>query len=202
VAVNGSFSGSSSWTLFLAKVPSDMSVRTADSIVRWKSPGREAFIGGTVLLVGTWFLLSLFVLAVTEGRLVPWDCVHVSSRPPLGTWQRTANDFFEGPPGSFLPALGFVLVSVALFLVGTLRTRRRTLLPWALAAANLAFVLADVLLLGVADRVPMLRLPEPRPAIDVGYHRTWPAILITAVLALVLFLVQARMAVGGKPEGK
>ena len=173
-----------------------------DSMVGWKPPGRAVFIGGTVLLVGTWFLLSLFILAVTEGRLVPWDCVHVSLRPPLGTWQRTANDFFEGPPGSFLPALGFVLVSVALFLVGTLRTRRRTLLPGALAVTNLAFVLADILLLDVADRLPILRLPEPRPAIDVGYHRTWPAILITTVLVGVLFVVQSRMAIGGRRDGR
>jgi hypothetical protein len=43
------------------------------------------------------------MLAATEGWLVPWDCVHVSLRPPLGTWERTINDFFEGPPGSFLP---------------------------------------------------------------------------------------------------
>lgn len=177
-------------------VSSDMSTRMADSMMRWKPPGRAVFIGGTGLLVGAWFLISFFMLAATEGWLVPWDCVHVSLRPPLGTWQRTANDFFEGPPGSFLPALGFVLVSVALFLVGTLRTRRRTLLPWALAATNLAFVLADVLLLDVADRLPILRLPEPRPAIDVGYYRTWPAIVVMIVLVAVLFLVQARMAIG------
>lgn len=179
-----------------------MSSRMVDSMVGWKPPGRAVFIGGTVLLVGAWFLSTFFILVATEAWLVPWDCVHVSLRPPLGSWERTVNDFFEGPPGSFLPALGFMLVSVALFLVGTLRTRRRTLLPGALAATNLAFVLADVLLLDVADRLPIRRLPEPRPLIDVGYHRTWPAVLITAVLALGLFLVQARMAIGGKPEGR
>ncbi len=186
----------------LGLVSSDMSIRMADSIVRWKPPGRAVFVGGTVLLVGAWFLISFFILAATEAWLVPWDCVHVSLRPAVGTWERTANDFFEGPPGSFLPALGLVLVSVALLLVGTLRTRRRTLLPGALAATNLAFVLADILLLDVADRLPILRLPEPRPAIDVGYYRTWPAILITAVLVFVLFLMQAKMAIGGKPEGR
>lgn len=164
--------------------------------------GRKVFVSGTVLLIGTWFLISLFMLAATEGWFVPWDCVQVSLRPPLGTWERTINDFFEGPPGSFLPALGFMLVSVATFLAGTLRTRRRVLLPGALAVTNLAFVLADILLLDVADRLPILRLPEPRPAIDVGYYRTWPAILITTVLVGLLFAVQSRIAIGGKREGR
>ncbi|NIN96545.1 MAG: hypothetical protein GTO49_16560 [Anaerolineae bacterium] len=179
-----------------------MSIRRVYSMVRCKLPGRAVFIGGTVLLVGTWALISFFMLGATEGWLVPWDCVHVSLRPPLGTWARTINDFFEGPPGSFLPALGFVLVSVALFLVATLRTRRRTLLPGALAVTNLAFVLADILLLDVADRLPILRLPERRPAIDVGYYRTWPAFLITAVLVGLLFAVQLRIVIGGKRDGR
>jgi hypothetical protein len=187
---------------FLGEVPSDMSIRTVDSMVGWKPPGRAVFIGGTVLLAGTWFLISFFMLAATEGWLVPWDCVHVSLRPPLGTWERTVNDFFEGPPGSFLPALGFMLVSVTIFLVGTLRTRGRSLLPGALAVTNLAFALAHILLLDVADRLPILRLPEPRPAIDVGYYRTWPAILITAVLVGLLFAVQLRIVIGGRREGR
>jgi hypothetical protein len=179
-----------------------VSTQMADSMVGWKPPGRTVFVSGMVLLVGTWFLISFFMLAATEGWLVPWDCVHVSLRPPLGTWERTINDFFEGPPGSFLPALGFMLVSVATFLAGTLRTRRRVLLPGALAVTNLAFVLADILLLDVADRLPILRLPEPRPAIDVGYYRTWPAILISTVLVGVLFIVQSRIAIGGRREGR
>ena len=177
-----------------------MSTRLVDKMARRKPTQTAVFISGTVLLVGTWFLLSLFILLVTEACFVPWDCVHVSLRPPLGTWQRTVNDLFEGPPGSFLPSVAVIVVSLTAFLFGTARNRSRPLLPWAFALTNVAFVSADVLLLDVAYRLPILRLPEPRLPIDVGYHRTWPAILTTTVLVGVLFLVQSRIAFGGKRE--
>jgi len=38
-----------------------------------------------------------------------------------------------------------------------------------------------------------LWLPQPRPPVDVGYHRTWPDILITGVLLGLLFWVQGRI---------
>jgi len=186
---------------FLGLVPSDMSTRMIDAVGGRKPTQRAVFISGSVLLVGTWFFLSLFILLVTEASFVPWDCVHVSLRPPLGTWQRTVNDFFEGPPGSFLPSVAVIGVSLTAFLVGTLRNRSRPPLPGAFALTNVAFVLAEVLLLDVAYRLPILRLPEPRLPIDVGYHHTWPAILTTTVLVAVLFLVQSRIAFGGKREG-
>ena len=39
--------------------------------------------------------------------------------------------------------------------------------------------------------LPDLWLAQPRPLLDVGYDRTWPAIAITTCLLLVLFHAQA-----------
>ncbi len=178
-----------------------MSTRLVDKMARRKPTQRAVSISGSVLLVGTWFLVSLFILLVTEACFVPWDCVHVSLRPPLGTWQRTVNDFFEGPPGSILAAVVFVLVSASIFVVRTVRTAHGALLPWAFAVANLVFILVDFFSLELVYLLPILRLPQPRPPIDVGYHHTWPAILTTTVLVAVLFLVQSRIAFGGKRQG-
>jgi len=154
------------------------------------------FVSGTLVLVATWCLLALFAWGMTEVWLVPWDCVHTSLRPPVGTWQRTVNDFFEGPPGSILPAAVLVVVSASIFAVGTVRSTNGTLLPWAFGGANLVFLLAVLFSLQVVYLLPIVPLAEPRPPIDVGYHRTWPAILTTTVLVAALFLVQCRIAIG------
>ena len=158
------------------------------------------FVGGTAVLVAIWCLLFVWMAAMTEGWLVPWDCVHISLRPPLGSWQRTVNDFFEAPPGALLPAAAFVAVGVSMFGFGSARRASRPLLPWAFAATYVVFFLVQIILLPLAHRLPDLWLPQPRPPLDVGYHRTWPAILVTTVLASVLFLVQCRMAVEANRE--
>jgi cytochrome bd-type quinol oxidase subunit 2 len=151
------------------------------------------FVGGPLLLLGTWAFLFMHIEGTTEGFLVPWDCVPRSGRPPLGTWDRTVNDFFEIPPGSILPALIVVVFSASVFVVRSLRTTRRALLPLAFAATNAVFVLANVFLGVLARKVNDSLLPRPRPLIDVGYHHTWPVILVTTILLIVLFLVQSRL---------
>jgi hypothetical protein len=54
-------------------------------------------------------------------------------------------------------------------------------------------MLADTVLGILAHQLPDLWLPKPRPPIDVGYHRTWPALLVTVVLLVILFLVQSKV---------
>lgn len=158
------------------------------------------FVGGTLLLLATWCFLFVWVAAMTEGWLVPWDCLCAADRPPLGTWQRIANDFFEVPPGSVLPALLFIGVGGSIFAIRAARSTNRALVPWAFAASYGVFFLVQIILVLSAHRLPDLWLPQPRPPLDVGYYRTWPAILITTVLASVLFLVQCRMAVEANRE--
>jgi len=159
-----------------------------------------AFIGSTLLLVGTWSFSFMWIAAATEGWLVPWDCVCAPLRPPLGTWERAVNDFFEALPGAILPSVVVILVSTSIFVARiTRRTANMVLLPLAFAATNIAFFLADAFLVSLAHQLLDLWLPQPRPPIDVGYHRTWPAISVTTVLVIILFVVQS---VIGKPKSQ
>ena len=68
-------------------------------------------------------------------------------------------------------------------------------LPSAFAIANVAFLLIGFVFVSVtlSNRLPDLWLPQPRPPVDVGYHRTWPDILVTGVLLGLLFWVQGRI---------
>lgn len=171
-----------------------MDTQTVDRRVGWNLKKAVVFGSGTLLLVGTWCFLFVWIAAMTEGWLVPWDCIGPPERPPLGTWARTVNDFFEVPPGSILPGVVFIVASASIFVARTARTTNRALLPWAFAATNVIFFLVDSYLVMGAHQLPDLWLLEPRPPLDVGYHRTWPAILVTGVLLVVLFLVQYRVA--------
>lgn len=178
-----------------------MDTQTVDRRAGWNLKKAVAFGGGTLLLVGTWCFLGLMILAATEGSLVPWDCICASERPPLGTWERTVNDFFEVLPGSILPGSVFIVVSASVFVARVARTKNRVLLPWSFAATNVIFFLVDSFLVIRAHQLSDLWLPQPRPPLDVGYHRTWPAILVWSVLLVVLFVVQSKAPVERKRHG-
>jgi len=148
-------------------------------------------IGGGMALLGTWWILYMWVSAMTEGWLAPWDLLPVSQRPPLGTWQRTLNDFFEGQPGVTLLAKIVVAASALLFIMRVVRNRNRAFLSLEFATLNLLFIVLDLIVVIPAHWLPSLWLAQPRPPLDAGYHRTWPAIVVTACLLLVLFHAQA-----------
>lgn len=148
------------------------------------------FVGGTLLLVGSWYVLFMLIAAATEAWLVPWDCWPGPERPPLGTWSRAINDFFEVPPGSILPSAVFITVSISIFIFRVVRATERTLLPLALAVTNLLFLVLDAFLVGFAYLLPALW----RPPNEVSYHQTWPAMLVTMILLILLFFVQSKVA--------
>jgi hypothetical protein len=168
-----------------------METQTVNKRVKWPAQKAGLFLGGTLFLAGTWYFLFLWIMGMTEGWLVPWDVV--PGRPPLGTWQRTVNDFFEHPPGAILPAVVVITMSASIFVVKVAQARRKAWLPLTFAATNLIFMLADTVLAILAHQLPDLWLPKPRPPIDVGYHRTWPALVLTVVLLAILFLAQAKV---------
>ncbi len=170
-----------------------METQVLDERVRWDLKKTEVFIGGTLLLVGTWCLLFMSIAAMTEGWLAPWDTVPVEFRPPVGSWQRSLNDFFEAWPGAILPGVVVILVSVSIFVVRNVRTMNKALMPLAFAVTNFIFILVDLFLATLAHQLPNLWLPQPRPSIDVGYHRTWHAMLVTTILLTTLLLVQSRV---------
>jgi len=225
-----------------------MDIQVPDRTIGQDLKKTVVFVGGTLLLVATWSFLFACIAAMTEAWLVPWDLTPF--RPPLGTWERTVNDFFEAwpgsilpsvvfivvsasiyvartsartadrallplafaaanmiffwgagndfwqvPPGALLPSVVFVVVNASIFVARTVRTTDRALLPLAFAATNMIFFLVGAFLATLAHRLPDLWLPEPRPPIDLGYHRTWPAILVTTVLLIVLFVAQSKLAI-------
>jgi hypothetical protein len=105
-----------------------------------------------------------------------------------------------GPVGQFCSSEGHLATPTErfriLFLAGMFRdiNNVRGKLPLAFAITNLAFLLVGFVSVILGNRLPDLWLPQPRPPVDVGYHRTWPDVLITGVLLGLLFWVQRRIA--------
>ena len=146
-------------------------------------------------LVLTWYLLFWFMTLTTGRILAPWD-QWAGFAPPAGTWQRQLNDFFSRDAHQRLLALAIVGSSGLLFLVGILRAPGKEALvklPLAFAATNLGFIGVSFLAILVTQPLPDLWLSQPRPSVDVGYHRTWPDLLITGALLGLLFWLQGRV---------
>lgn len=164
-----------------------MDVQSTDEGKSWIRKAL-AYAGSGLLLLTSYFFLYVTMLMATEAYLVPWDIV--PGRPAIGTWQRALNDFFEAKPGAILPAAVVIGASVLLFLIRIVREQNRLHLTLTIAASNLLFfVLLPVLGL-LANQIPLLWLPTPRPELDVGYHRTWPSLASTGGLLLALLWVQ------------
>lgn len=103
-------------------------------------PQRITIVAAIGLLIVSWFFAYIWLMALTEGVLVPWDTTTI--RPPHGNWQRTVNDFFEAGIGAYLPLLTFLVVNAALFTWGARRAKRIAWLATAFALTNVgAFVL-------------------------------------------------------------
>lgn len=149
-------------------------------------------VGGMIVLAWTWYVLFWCMTLRTEALLAPWD-MWGNLAPPPGDWQRHLNDFFNQEPHYYLPGLTAVGVSMGLFLVRLIRLHeraKRLWLPLFFAVTNLAFLVVIFLSIIPLNDLPTLWLPQPRPSIDVGYHRTWPAMLATTILLLALFVAQ------------
>lgn len=54
------------------------------------------FVLGLAAMLVTWWMLTVYLAAWTEGVLAPWD-VDKRALPSPGTFPRVVNDFFEGP---------------------------------------------------------------------------------------------------------
>lgn len=151
------------------------------------------FLSGLLLLIGTWYLLYLCLMMITEIWLVPWDMWAEPVRPPLGVPARTVNDFFESGFGSHLPAVIVVAASLGLFIYRAAHSKtNRLLLPWLFAGFNFIFTLGSLMLAFAGWQLADWWLPQPRPEIDVGYHRTWPMIVGTIILLISLLIAQAK----------
>jgi len=159
------------------------------------------FVASTFALIGTWRFLFGWLVLFTEGLLVPWD-TWGQLRPPTGTWERTVNDYFNVPPGLFLPSIVFTAISVCNFVACVMRSNDRVRVPLIFAAANILYFVAHFVLLGAARQIPLLWLSQPRPPVDLGFHRTWPGILGSLTLWWCLWAVQQRLATRTKASVK
>jgi hypothetical protein len=157
-----------------------------------RAAGRAAaMIGGTLLLALTWHVLFFWLMGATEWLLVPWDTT--TERPARGTLARSVNDFFEHAPGSCLPAVVVVGGSMALSAAGFVRNREgRAWLPALVAACNATFIVVDYACVYFLIWVVGGRLPPPQTGYDLGYHRTWPGVLVTVLLLGPLLWCQWR----------
>ena len=163
---------------------------------------------GVLALVSAWYIFLWFHTPIDGhgGPLAPWS-MFPELAPPVGTWQRTLNDFFDQAPNAYLPAIGAVGISLGLFIMGAFRAARNSrwgTFPLVFAATHLAFVAIEFLLAVVGVyQLPDLWLPQPRTMPDIGYHRTWPLLLITLILLGLLYWQQGKIVIryGAKRDG-
>lgn len=140
-----------------------------------------------------WYVVFWFLTLSTERTLAPWN-QWGNLAPPADTWQRQLNDFFKQAPGQYVPAATAMALSGIFFLRGALRPSNQAMrlgLPWIFACLNGAFLIISFLLILPLQRLPDLWLPQPLPAVDAGYHRTWPDFLATSLLLALLLWSQA-----------
>lgn len=147
------------------------------------------FVVSTLILLVSWCFLFAWMVLTTESFLVPWDLS--ANRMPLGTWQRTLNDYFEGYPGSILPATTTILMSICIFLWRMTKVANKHLLPLSLAITNITSIAISTALIFFAIRIPSLWLP-PKYRFDEGYERSWIAIVVLVVVLVLLFVVQLK----------
>lgn len=139
------------------------------------------------ILGGTWLVIFMMIAAVTEGGLAPWDTTRF--RPSLGSWERMLNDFFEGGLGSILPAIIIVGLSVLLYYFSHKNSSTaRSLLTWGFVFWNVLFIVLSSNAVVMATNLNNSFLPQS-PVMDMGYHRTWPALAITVSSSLFLLCV-------------
>lgn len=164
------------------------------SLIRIRAPFRPAQIGlliaGVIAVGYAWYLLFSLMAFQTEVMLVPWD-QWASLAPNPSTWQRQVNEFFNRAPNMYLPGLATLGISGGLLLYGMLRAGNsgvRSWLPLAFALTIAAYVVMSFLFTYLLMLLQDLWLPQPRPSIDLGYHRTWPGLLgSVALIGLLLW---------------
>lgn len=147
------------------------------------------FFVSILVLLASWLLLFAWIALTTESFLAPWDLS--PNRMANGTWQRALNDFFEGFPGSIVPATITIVASICIFLYRSFRVTNRHVLPISFAFTNVVCIIISIFLTFFAIRIPSIWLPI-RYRLDEGYERSWIAIVVIAVLLLILLFVQAK----------
>lgn len=152
-------------------------------------------IFGSILLLISWGIITVMLAAFTEGWLAPWDTQR--TRPPLGTWERSVNDFFEGPPGSLLPALIILCISITLYMYGRRNAKNKIKFTWIFVSINLFFLSLEVVFVTLFFHFPSIWSFQYFD-FNNAYQRTAPAVLFTIVLLITMILTQGKISLAGK----
>jgi hypothetical protein len=145
-------------------------------------------ITSLLLLAGSWYHMFWALSAYIEQILVPWD-MWTELAPPIGTWQRGTNDFFNAHAGHV--AIGIIALSIGVFLLGARRAKQRALLPLVFASLNSVFLsfLFWIPALGwLLVEKWFIPVSSGRP--DPGYHRNWLAFAFFCVILMLFFWAQ------------
>jgi len=166
-----------------------------------RTAGGIAGVVADLLLAGSWCWLLRVFASRTPALLAPWHDYYarVPPCPPLPDlepWERVLNELFGYGPGVFLPGALVVTGSMLLFVSGAGRGKPSVILPLAFLGANLVFLQVHYEL---GPAVSALAAPAPQSHVlcDVGYHRTWPELLLLAVLSGALLWGQLRLRMLG-----
>ena len=158
----------------------------------WVSIAAALAVG---LLLFSWLVCYLWMMALTEGWGAPWDTTTI--RPPIGHWQRSINDFFESGIGMFLPTVTFLAISLPLYARSLVRTRAVLETSLVFGVTNLA-ALIGLLLIAIPVQVFLIRTPANLTPADWSYWgdftREWPLTLIALLWFAGLFVIQPRLA--------
>lgn len=157
-----------------------MKIKTNVQLDSEKGIQAAVFVGGTVVLLGTWCLLFIRLLGLGE-----ITCDYIWS------WGRPVNDFWRVFLDSAWLAVIVVAANVGSLVVGIVRTTSKVYLPLTFAALNFVFGLADFVLGQLAYEINAALLPRPRPLVDPIHHYIWPQILVTIASLIVFFFVQS-----------
>lgn len=153
------------------------------------------FTIGLVLLLTSWVIVYWWTALFTEALLVPWYCCGQDSIPAIGTWQRTINDFFNEFPGSALPSLTFVTISIAIFISRLSKAKNRVWLPAIFFLAFVILLAADLAVTNLSWAISSWIVGPWRGALDVGYHRTWYGIVSHLALWCIFFAILAKVKI-------
>jgi hypothetical protein len=169
-----------------------MLARSRISHRTWHSIAAVLAVG---LLLFSWFVCYLWMMALTEGWGAPWDTTTI--RPPVGHWQRSINDFFESGIGMFLPTVVFLTVSLLLYARSLVRTRAVLETSVAFGITNLAAMIG-LLLIVILVQIFLIQTPANLTPADWSYWgdftREWPLTVIALLWFAGLFMIQPRLA--------
>ncbi len=154
----------------------------------------RAFVSNPVLQLGVPALILLFTwwmlfggVQIATWSLMPYDGTLAERHPPLGTLERSLNDFFESPPGSNLPAALVVGTSIILLVVALLRipgrSGERAKLVLGFAAMN--FIVSIGMFVCILADLPLNLTPYP------GYGWTLKFLIPQSLCLVLLFAFQA-----------